>query len=413
MRTTFGFGEPYSDFEAFADAQRDRYTHLAALTGHGTLRTAVLGHADRTPTTTELERMCELLDDCLRQGATGLSSGLIYTPGCYAEPRELQALARVVAQHRKLYVSHLRDEMANVEEALEEALQLAEITAVRLQISHHKTAGRHAWGRTTHTLARLQNAIDAGIDVACDVYPYDAASTHLSAMLPPWASDGGISALLQRLSKPEVRQRIAADIASGVAGWENTVGNGGWDRIRIATAAKHPHLQGRLVSEIAKSASADPIDIVCDLLIEEQAAVTVISHSMHEDDVERVLAAPFSMIGSDGVPRDGRPHPRWAGTFARVLGRYVRERALLTLPAAIHKMSGLPAARFGLGARGTIRVGSHADLVVFDPDQIADGADFDDPLAPPRGIRHVVVAGQLAVHDGEPTGIRAGEVLRL
>lgn len=413
VRTTFDFGRAYRDFTAFADAQPARYTNLASLIGHGTLRTAVLGFADRAPRAAELEHMCRLLDCCLAQGAVGLSSGLIYAPGCYARPAELRALAAVVARRGKLYVSHLRDEMSRVEQALEEALEVAETTGVRLQISHHKTAGRYGWGRTTQTLQRLQKSIDDGVDVACDVYPYDAASTHLHAMLPPWVSDGGIGALLRRIAEPEVRRRIGQDIATGVPGWENTVGNGGWDRIRIATAARHPELQGRLVSDIASAEHADPVDTVCDLLISEQAAVTVISHSMQEEDVRRVLRAPFSMIGSDGVPRDGRPHPRWAGSFARVLGRYVRESGVLRLPEAVHKMTGLPAARFGLTGRGTIEVGKHADLVVFDPVEVADGATFDDPLAAPRGVQHVVVAGQLAVRDGQSTGVRAGKVLRL
>lgn len=413
VRATFDFGDAFADFTAFAAAQSGRYTHLAALVGHGTLRTAVLGFADRKPTAAELERMCALLGECLRQGAAGLSSGLIYPPGCYAGSEELVALAGVVARHGKLYVTHLRDEMSGVEEALEEALDLAEASGVRLQVSHHKTAGRFAWGKTEVTLPRLQKAIDAGMDVACDVYPYDAASTHLHAMLPPWVSDGGIGALLRRISDTATRERIRHDIEAGVPGWENTVGNGGWDRISIATAAGHPDLQGRRVDEIAAERGADPVDVVCDLLIAEQSAVTVISHSMQEDDVRRVLAAPFSMIGSDGVPRDGRPHPRWAGSFTRVLGRYTRDTEVLRLPEAVHKMTGLPAARFGLAGRGVIAAGNHADLVVFDPATVRDGADFDDPLAPPSGIRHVVVAGAVAVRDGNPTGVRAGQVLRL
>ncbi|GLF99884.1 N-acyl-D-amino-acid deacylase family protein [Streptomyces yaizuensis] len=417
VRVTFGLGRvpPAEDFEGFAAGQDParRRTHIASLVGHGTLRAGVMGFADRPATGAELRAMCALLDRSLAQGAAGLSTGLIYPPGGYADTGELVALARVAARHGKPYVTHLRDEMSQVETALEEALEIARRSGAPLQISHHKTAGRHGWGATLRTLPRLERARADGIDVLCDVYPYTAGSTVLHALLPPWVNEGGIRALLERLPVPEVRDRIRRSIAEGVDGWENTVGNGGWDLISVAAAPRHPAAAGRRIADLAHARGVDPVEYVCDLLLAEGGEVTIISHSMREDDVRRVLASPLAMIGSDGVPKPGRPHPRWAGSFARVLGHYGRDRGLFTLEDAVHRMTGRPARRFGLAGRGTVRDGAHADLVVLDPDTVCDGATFDQPLLAPEGIGTVVVAGRVAVRDGRPTGECAGEVVRV
>ncbi|MGW7446303.1 N-acyl-D-amino-acid deacylase family protein [Kitasatospora sp. NPDC054795] len=417
LRVSFGLGPvlPAEDFDAFAAGQRPelRRNHIASLVGHGTLRAGVMGFEDRPPTGQELAAMCGLLDRALTQGAAGLSTGLIYPPGVYADTEEIVALAKVAARHGKPYVTHLRDEMSQVEKALEEALEIAVRSGAPLQVSHHKTAGRHAWGATLRTLPRLEQARAEGVDVLCDVYPYTAGSTVLHAMLPPWTSEGGPAALLERLRSKEVRDRIRADIAHGVEGWENTVGNGGWDLISVAAAPARRTAEGRRIADLAAERGADPVDLVCDLLLEAQGEVTIISHSMREDDVRRVLASPLSMIGSDGVPKPGRPHPRWAGSFARVLGHYGREQGLLPLELAVHKMTGLPAERFRLAGRGVVRDGAVADLVVLDPAAVLDGATFERPLLPPVGVETVVVAGRVAVRGGRPTATRAGEVVRV
>ncbi|WP_329013285.1 N-acyl-D-amino-acid deacylase family protein [Streptomyces sp. NBC_00690] len=417
VRVSFGLGTvpPAVDFDAFAAGQDPalRHTHIASLVGHGTLRAGVMGFDARPPTAHELDTMCALLDRALEQGAAGLSTGLIYPPGTYAGTEEIIALAKVAARHGKPYVTHLRDEMSQVESALEEALEIAVRSGASLQVSHHKTAGRHGWGATLRTLPRLDRARAAGVDVLCDVYPYTAGSTVLHAMLPPWTSEGGVGVMLERLRRPEERDRIRWDIVHGVPGWENTVGNGGWDLIAVAAAASRPGVEGRRIADLAAEAGIDAIEYVCELLLAERGEVTIISHSMHEDDVRRVLASPLSMIGSDGVPKPGRPHPRWAGSFARVLGHYGRDQGLLSLETAVHKMTGLPAQRFGLTGRGVVRDGALADLVVFDPDTVQDGATFEQPLLAPRGVSTVVVAGRTAVRDGRPTGTRAGEVVRV
>ncbi|MFG3700651.1 amidohydrolase family protein [Micromonospora sp. NPDC047620] len=409
------FGPPasaYASFAEFADAQGvARRNHLAALVGHGTLRAAVVGFAQRRATPEEMRRMCRLLDEALAAGAAGLSTGLIYSPGVNAGTDEVIALARVAAAHGKPYVTHLRDEMSQVESALEEAVEIATAAGAALQVSHHKTAGRRAWGATVRTLARLERARAEGLDVTCDVYPYTAGSTALHAMLPPWLIADGVPAMLTAVADTAVRDRIRTDLVAGVPGWENTVGNGGWDLIRVASVARNTDAQGQTIAELAAARGVDPVDYACDLLAAERGDVTILSHSMHEDDVRRVLASRLTMLCSDGVPKGGRPHPRWAGSFARVLGHYVRDVGLLELAEAVHKMTAMPARRFGLPERGLLADGYHADLVVLDPQRVADGATYDDPLAPPHGVRCVVVGGRIVVDGGEVTDARPGRVL--
>ncbi|NUR59448.1 MAG: D-aminoacylase, partial [Catenulispora sp.] len=407
------FPGTFSGLAALSRAHKavGRANHMVSLVGHGSLRAAVIGHEARAASEAEIARMAEVLDAALAAGAVGLSTGLIYTPGTYASTAEVTALARVAAQHRKPYVTHLRDEMSGVEDALKEAVAIARDSGAALHVSHHKTAGKYAWGRTETTLATLAELRESGMDVTCDVYPYTAGSTGLAAMLPPWAHDGGPARLLDRLRDPAQRDLMRTAIRDGVPGWENTVGNGGWDRISVACARNHPHYQGRTIAEIAASRGTDALDLVAELLVGEDGDVSIISHSMCEDDVRRVLAAPFAMIGSDGVPKRGLPHPRWAGTFSRVLGHYSREAGLFGLAEAVRKMTGATAARFGLAGRGVVHDGAHADLVVFDPERIADRATFEEPLAAPDGVRLVVVGGAMVVRDGEVLGARPGRVL--
>lgn len=412
--TIFGPGAVPGDFGAYERAltATGRVNNLASLLGHSTLRAAVLGFENREATPTEIDRMTSLLDSALADGAVGWSSGLIYPPGTYANTEELVSLGRVSAARGVPYVTHMRDEMSQVEAALEEAFLIAKLSGTPLHISHHKTAGTKSIGKTVRTLAMMDQARADGLDVTCDVYPYTAGSTQLHAMLPPWLAEGGIGELLARLQSPAVRDRIRHDIQHGVPGWENTVGNGGWHRIDIATAPGHPAAEGIAVADLAAQAQVDPIDYVADLLIAEEGRVTIISRSMDEADMQRVLAHPGTMVGSDGVPKDGKPHPRWAGTFARVLGRYVRDLNVLTLEAAVHRMTLLPARRFGLTGRGSLACGQIADITVFDPATIADRATFADPLLTPQGIERVFVAGHEVLRDQTLSPLRPGVLVR-
>jgi N-acyl-D-amino-acid deacylase len=402
--------QAFASLDEFAGAlgRRGPATNLATLVGHGTLRAGVIGFDDRAADETELRALKAALSDACESGAVGFSSGLIYAPGSYAPTEELIELARVAAEHGVPYVTHMRDEMDRVDEAIDEALRIGAESGAPVQISHHQTAGKRNWGRTVETLERIERARREGIDVAIDVYPYTAGSTNLSAVLPPWAGEGGIDALLERLGSPGRRDRIRRDFESGLDGWQQLVEPGGWGDVSIAGAPRHPSFEGRSVAELAAAEGVEPLDLVMDLLRSEEAQVTVIIAMMAEEDVARVLASPLSVVGSDGIPLPGKPHPRWAGSFARVVGKYVRGEGLLTLEQAVHKMTGASAARFGLSDRGVLAEGSAADVVVFDPGEVEDGATYEQPLRPPAGIRHVLVNGVFGVRDGEPTGAGAG-----
>lgn len=386
-------------------------TNLAPLIGHGTLRAAVIGFDDRPAREPELQQMETLLDSALGSGAFGLSSGLIYAPGMFASTDELVRLARIAARHQRPYVSHIRNETDQVSRAVDEAIEVGRRSGASVHISHHKAAGRVNWGMTTHTLERIDAARREGVEVTVDVYPYTAGSTGLQALLPPWVLQGGTETMLERLRQNEVRRRITRDLGRS-EGWQNLVLATGWDRITIAAARLHPGCEGSSLADIAHREHRPPVDVVADLLIEEHANVTIILEMMDEADVRRVLQWPHAMIGSDGILQPGRPHPRLAGTFARVLGHYCRDEGVFALPQAIHRMTSLPAQRFGLSNRARLAPGAAADLVVFDPARVADRATYERPLESPDGIVYVIVNGAIAVDNGKLTEGVSGHVLR-
>ncbi len=302
----------------------------------------------------------------------------------------------------------MRNENDTVDEAIDEALTIGRESGASVQISHHKVTGRPNWGRSQATLAQIDEARSSGLDVAFDVYPYTASSTGMLALLPRWVLDGGLASL-EVLADTAARDRIRKDAGEGGPGAGSALVNAP-DIVAIASSSQHPDLEGRRLADIAAEQGADPLDTACDLLLEDPG-VQVIVHQMDEEDVTRILAHPLAVVGSDGGLGSGRPHPRRAGAFTRVLGRYVRERRTLHLVEAVRKMTGAPAERFGLADRGVIAAGRRADLVVFDPDTVRDGATYDDPLAPPSGVSHVVVNGSVAIRDGVDTGTRVGRVL--
>jgi N-acyl-D-amino-acid deacylase len=391
--------------------------NVVQLVGHGTLRVAAMGFARRPPAPGELGRMQRLLGDGIEDGAWGLSTGLIYAPGSFATTEEIVDLARIAARHRGFYASHIRGEGAALLDAVGEAIRVGRDADVPVQISHVKAAGRPNWGKVADALALVDAAAAEGLDVLADVYPYTASSTSLRTLLPDWALEGGIDAMIARLQDSATRAQIRGELETPTG--QSLVERIGWDNVMIAWCTQRKDAEGKRLTEIAAARGLTPFDAACELIVDERGKAAMILFQLAEDDVRRALAHPRVMIGSDGsslAPYGelgaGKPHPRSYGTFPRVLGEYAREQRVLTLAQAVHKMTGLPARRLGLRDRGVVRAGAKADLVVFDPRRVADQATYQDPHRYPVGIEHVVVNGRLVVKDGEHTGSLPGRVLR-
>jgi len=388
--------------------------NIIPLVAHGALRSAAMGFEDREPAAAELTRMEELLAQALEQGAWGLSTGLIYPPGSFARTDELIALARVLARYGALYASHIRGESGTLLTALDEAIAIGAASGARVEVSHLKALGRPQWGQGKECLARLAAARARGVDVGADQYPYEASSTSLTALVPQWAHSGGAGELLKRLAAPELRERLETEIE------REMLVRGGPERVLIAGvgSAKNAGVSGQTLAQIAQGWGLSPAAAVVRLLLEEKAAVGAVYFSMAEDDVEAILADERVAVGSDGRGMNAEAdageatHPRSYGTFARVLGRYVREKGLLSLETAVYKMTGLPAERLRLTDRGRLRPGLAADVTVFDPAQVADRADFANPHRYATGIEYVFVNGCPIVAAGRLTGRAGGRVLR-
>jgi len=393
--------------------------NVAPLIGHGTLRVNIMEFENRPPTKDELDEMKALLEESLKNGAFGLSTGLIYTPGAYAKTEEIIELAKVASKYNGIYASHIRSESTWLLEAIEEAIRIGKEANIPVEISHMKAAGKKNWGKVKDALRLIEKARSEGIEITCDFYPYTAGSTGLAACLPPWAHEGGVEEMLKRLQDPAMRNKMREHIEKGLPGWENLAGTAGWDNIVIAYCEKNKEYEGLSISQIAEKRGVDPFDAAFNLLIEEEGIVWIILHMMNEDDMKYVMRHPVSMVGTDGssyapygVLARGKPHPRNYGTFPRILGRYVREQNVLTLQEAIRKMTSLPAQKLGLKDRGLIREGYWADIVIFDPKTIVDRATFKNPHQYPKGIEYVIVNGEITIKKGEHTGKLAGRVLR-
>jgi N-acyl-D-amino-acid deacylase len=388
--------------------------NAAMLIGHNSVRRAVMGTEPRDPTPEELARMEQLVERAMREGAVGFSTGLVYIPGAYAKTDEVLALARVAARYSGVYASHIRDEGSRLFEAIEEALHIGRAAGMPVQISHFKVAHRELWGQSTRSIQRVLAARAAGLDVTVDQYPYAASSTNLGVLLPPWALAGGPEAIRQRLADPPTRRRIAAEMVEHI---RNRNGFSRLDYARVARCEWDRSLEGKSIAQINRERGrtatlANEIATVLELM--EKGGASMVYHSMSETDVERILQFPYAMVASDGRVvefGEGVPHPRSYGTNARVLARYVREKGLLRLEEAIRKMTSLPAQRFGFTDRGLIRPGLWADLVIFDPDRIADRATFERPHAYSEGFDYVLVNGQVVIESDRHTGARPGQVL--
>ena len=395
--------------------------NVGSLVGADTLRSGVIGLDDVKATDRQLEQMKQLLADAMVQGAFGLSSGLIYAPGCYASTEELIALASVSSSFGGFYASHIRGESRTVVDAVAEAIRIGREAHSRVQISHHKVCGKHNWGLVDKTLRMIEDARMEGIDVAMDVYPYTASSTYLDTILPPWVRDGGSVEILKRLCDGPTRERIKEEFKDRLTSWENTVAEDGWENIVVGGFKKpeNRRFENKSVEAIADELGKDPADVAFDLLTDESLGIYAMFHEMSEEDVIKVIQHPLSCIGSDGESEapygptgNVVTHPRSYGTFPRVLKRYALDMKVISLEEAIRKMTSWPAERIGLPDRGVLAKGMAADVVVFDPAKVRDVATFEDSHRYAEGIIHVLVNGAVTIQDGDHTKERAGQVLR-
>ena len=355
--------------------------NIAALIGHGTVRMSVMGRKTDAPSDAEMAQMKAIVQEGLEAGAFGLSTGLVYEPGRHARTEEIIELTSLLKGTGALYTTHMRDESLGLLDSIEESIRIGEEAGVGVQISHHKASGRAAWGMVTQSLALIDAAQRRGLDVHADQYPYTAGSTVLSSVTEGGQLGRGGGAL-----QP-------ADVV-------------------IASTAKTPEWEGKSIEALSAAFGLSVADTLARIL-EAEPGVTVILHSISEDDVQTVMRHPSTMIGSDGLPTlEGKPHPRLYGTFARVLGHYSRDLSVLSLPDAIYRMTGFSAVKFGLKDRGVLREGAYADLVLFDPASIIDRGTWEDPKQTPGGISLVMVNGQVVAQNGQPTDARPGKALR-
>ncbi|MDK2870609.1 MAG: N-acyl-D-amino-acid deacylase [Pyrococcus sp.] len=387
-------------------------TNVAGLVGHGTLRIAVMGMENRDPTTEEIEEMKKLLGQAMKDGAFGMSTGLIYPPGVYSKTEELIELSKVVAEYRGYYATHMRNESDGVIESIKETIRIGKEAGVPVHISHHKVAGKANWGRSKDTLNLIEQAREEGIDVTADAYPYTAGSTYLASVLPPWAHEGGEEKLKERCKDTRTREQMRKFIEER-SDWQNFVKQTGWENIVLVYSPSFPEFEGKNILEISKEWNKDPYDVVFDIIAKDGTSAEMIVFMMDEGDVERIIAHPYVMVGTDGLDTGvGFPHPRAYGTFPRVLGVYARDKKLMTIEEAVRKMTSFPAQRLGLKDRGVIKEGMWADIVIFDPKKIRDKATYQNSREKPEGIEYVIVNGVISIEEGELTRERGGKVLR-
>ena len=389
--------------------------NVASTIGAGTVRGHVVGNVDRPATPEELERMVALVEEALRAGACGLSSGLEYTPGAFADLDELVALSAPLRAWGLPYSSHMRNEDDQLIAAIEEALNVGQRAGVPVHISHLKAQGERNWWKAEPVLKMLEAAHEGGLDLTYDRYPYVAYSTGLGSLYPVWAREGGTDAFLGRLRDPEVAPRIEQAVRDKVAKL------GSWDAVQITSTGSDSlaWVRGRRLGELAAERGEEPYALLERIIVEDRNGAGMVGFGMSEENTERILAHPLGMVCSDGSAlattgplSEGTPHPRSYGSFPRVLGHYARDRKTFPLETAIHKMSGMVADRFRLEGRGRIVEGAFADLVAFDPDRVRDTATFEAPHSYPEGIPHVWVNGVAVIRDGEHTGAHPGRVVR-
>jgi N-acyl-D-aspartate/D-glutamate deacylase len=406
-------GQPWP-FAEYAQSL-DVAVNVGFFAGHTWTRRQVLGMENRAPTEEELDRMRALVDSTMRQGALGLSTGLLYVPANYAETEEVIELAKVASRYGGLYVSHMRNEASGLLESVAEVIRIADEADIPAQINHHKAAGRGQWGHSRLTLAMIDSANAAGLDVRHDLYPYTASSTGSSILFPQWVLAGGPDSMAARFEATELRAQIAQEMRALIL--SDRPGDD-MRRIQIRVMDFDPRFNGLTVADVlADRGLPNSLDAAIPVLMELQTrgGFSAIYHAMAEDDVIRILEHPLAMIETDGDPVAygvGYPHPRSYGAFPRVLARYVRELGVITLEQAIRKMTRMPAEQYGQLERGLVAEGMFADLTVFDPETISDRATYTDPHQYSVGVLHLLVNGEPVILSGAYTGARPGRWIR-
>ncbi len=417
---TFSFPDEfceYTSFEKYASYvdQTDKVLNLKILVGHGSLRVAVMGFQNRKATKEELERMKALLREAMEHGAMGMSSGLIYSPSCYADTEELIALAKVVGEYGGIYATHMRNESYDVVKSVEEALLIGREAGVPVFISHHKVCGIKNWNLSKKTLQLVEEAKANGQNVTIDQYPYLASMTNINVVVPPNYFANGVEKLGESVKDLELRKQIKKEILDPNTDFENQYLNcGGWENIMVVSVPHTPEYEGMTFAEIAKLRGQDGFDAYFDLLSANHGRGTCIYFSMGEEDLMRIFMAPDTVVGTDGIcrARNEKSHPRAWGSFPHAICYFHKEKKLLSLEAIIHKMTQLPAQRTMLQNKGVIADGFDADLLIFDYERLKDCAEYKESNVVSDGIEYVLVDGKVVYHDKKITGVYPGKLIR-
>lgn len=391
-------------------------TNCAFYIGHGSVRAKVMGYENRKPTEDELNKMKSIVREAMEAGAVGLTTGLIYPPGVYANEDEIVELCKVVAEFGGSYATHMRSEGNWLLESMKEAIRIGERSGVPVVISHHKVAGKHNWGNSIKSLKLIEEANAKGIKVRADQYPYPAGATDLLSALPPKYAVDGPAAYVEKLKDKKVREDIKSILASDKADFENLIYGSGLDGVLIIGANKIKEVIGKTIAQLAKEQNKDPYDVIFDLLIEDEGGIGCAYFMMGNEDIERIMAHPLVMGGCDASHSfEDFPagHPRYTGTFVKILSEYVRDKNICELEEAIRKLSNMPAEMARLETKGLIKENYDADIVIFDYNKLKANSDFTKPSAPNEGIKYVIVNGEITVNNDNITGKFNGKVLRI
>ncbi len=396
--------------------------NVASFVGATTVRIHVLGYEDRAPSESELEEMRALVARAMEEGALGVGSSLIYAPAFYADTDELIALAEVAGLHGGMYISHIRGEGRGLLKNVEELITIAREASLPAEIYHLKASGRDNWDKLKDVIRRVEDARNEGLRITADMYTYHASSTGLNAVMPPWVQEGGFDAWVARLKDPVIRERVTVEMNDPAGEWDNTwLSAGSPDNILLTGFRTDSlrYLTGRTLADVARMRDAGAEETAMDLVIQDDSRVQAVFFTMFEDNIRRKIAVPWvsfcsdaGAYATDGVFLNSQPHPRGYGTFARLLGMYVRDERVIPLEEAIRRLTSLPAGNLGIRERGALEPGFYADVVVFDPETIADRATFEKPHQYAVGVKHVWVNGEQVISNGGPTGAKPGRVVR-